>query len=117
MSPGDEEKRDGSWFGGESHEFDPNSVEPPLDDAAGPSVDIPAAPESSASAPGGGGDADVARTFWLVVVMVNVGLFGLTVGVLYAFIRGQGQFGGAVAMVGVAALVVAYRRYRAFRRP
>ncbi|WP_330632676.1 DUF7322 domain-containing protein [Halocatena halophila] len=116
MSPGDEEQRDGSWFGGESHEFDPNSVEPPLDDAAGPQVDIPDAPQPSASSPAERSDVSVARTFWLVVVMVNIGLFGLTVGLLYAFVRGRVQFGGAIAVFGVTALFVAYRRYRAFRR-
>lgn len=93
--------------------FDPTSVEPDVfdPDSAESQIDIPEAPDPS--------DNDVPpelrRTFWLIVLMVNVGLLALSVGAMFVVFRGQLRFGGSLVVLGVFALLVAYIRYRNHR--
>ncbi|RRJ31712.1 hypothetical protein EIK79_06385 [Halocatena pleomorpha] len=87
----------------EPEEFDP--------DAVGPQIDIPEAPgPSDTNAP-----PELQRTFWLLVLMANVGLFALSLGVLFVVFRGRLQFGGSLTVIGVAALLIGYLRYRNHR--
>ncbi len=87
---------------------EPEETDP---DAIGPRIDIPEAPDPS--------DTDVPpelrRTFWLLVLMANVGLFALSLGVLFVVFREQLRFGGSLIVVGMAALLIGYLRYRNHR--
>lgn len=93
--------------------FDPTSVEPDTFDpeSVESPIDIPEAPNPS--------DNDVSpelrRTFWLIVLMVNIGLFTLSVGVMVVVFWGQLRFGGSLVVLGVFALAVGYIRYRHHR--
>ena len=58
------------------------------------------------------------RAFVLVSLLVQIGLFAGSLGLLLAVFRGQWTLGAALAGGGVTALVLAvfvYRRYRAAR--
>jgi hypothetical protein len=97
VAPFDENEDDDSLLG--EPEFDPDSL--------GPRVDIPEAPEI-----GEGGDSDeVAQIFWIVVIMVDVGLFATSIGVMIVVFRDQLRLGGGVFSIGVLALLFAYRHY------
>ncbi len=118
MSPPDDD--DSSWSP-EPEEFDPTSVEP---DAFDPTsvepdafdldesgIDIPEAPDPTENdVPPG-----VRRTFWLIVLMANLGLLALSVGVMIVVFRGQLRFGGSLVVLGLLALLVGYFRYRNHR--
>lgn len=116
MSPPDED--DSSWspeeFDPTSVEpdaFDPTSVEPEEFDLDSSGIDIPEAPDPTENdVPPG-----VRRTFWLIVLMANLGLLALSIGVMFAVFRGQLRFGGSLVVLGVFALLVGYFRYRNHR--
>jgi hypothetical protein len=59
---------------------------------------------------------EVAFAFWSVVLLVNVGLFVVSLGPMLAFFEGRWKLGGGLTAVGVFAFVHAYRRYRRFQR-
>lgn len=85
----------------EPAEFDPHSL----------------GPGSSGSGNGGltGGDEEydvddeTFRSFYGAVVLANVGLFGVTVGPMLWFFRGEALIGGGLFLVGAVALVRTYR--------
>jgi hypothetical protein len=59
------------------------------------------------------------RTFVLLAVLVQAGLFAGSLGVLLVAFRGQRLVGGALAVGGISSLVVSaaiYRRRRSRRR-
>lgn len=94
----------------EPDEFDPEAV--------GPGVDVPEAPRtpdppdfSDVDVP-----ADVANAFWSVVLLSNVGLLGISVGLMFVGFQGRLELGGFLVGVGVLSLLFAYRRYRAYQR-
>ena len=93
MAPFDEDEDDDSWLG-----------EP---DRPGPQIDIPEAPKISES----DDSSEVVQTFWLVVIMVDIGLFATSVGVMIVVFRGQLRLGSGVFAGGVLALLFAYRHY------
>lgn len=92
----------------EPSEFDPHSL----------------GPSSSPAGLGGGDeeydvDDETFRSFYGAVVLANIGLFGVTVGPMLWFFRGETLLGGGLFLVGVAAIVRTYRiqqRYTAHRR-
>lgn len=59
---------------------------------------------------------EVARAFWAAVVLVNVGLFALSLGPLLAVFRGRWALGTGLFALGCLSIVHAYRVYRRFRR-
>lgn len=59
--------------------------------------------------------ADLQRTFWSTVAAANVGLLAASLGVMLVGFRGQWREGGALIVLGVAALGWTYYKYRAFR--
>lgn len=59
---------------------------------------------------------EVATAFWSVVVLVNVGLFGASLGLMLVYFRNDLELGGGLLLLGAFALVHAYRRYRQFER-
>lgn len=87
----------------EPDEFDPDSL--------GPEVDIPEAPDPSEVDISG----ELFRTFWLIVVMANVGLLATSLGVMLVAFRGEFRQGGLVFLIGVIALLFGYRRYRNYQ--
>ncbi|MUV58183.1 hypothetical protein [Halogeometricum sp. CBA1124] len=60
-------------------------------------------------------DSELASTFWAVVVLVNVGVAGVSLGAMFAYFRGNFLLGGGAAVVGVLALVRAYYSYRGYK--
>ena len=61
-------------------------------------------------------DDDTFRSFYGAVVLANVGLFGVTVGPMLWFFRGQTLIGGAMFLVGVGALVRTYRIQKQYQQ-
>ena len=58
---------------------------------------------------------DLLRTFWLLVLVVNVGVFAVALGIIWlVFVRDVVTSVG-LALVGVVLLGGAYRHYRQFR--
>lgn len=96
------EEDDDAWPA-EPDEFDPDSL--------GPQVDIPEAPDPSQ----GDVPAELFRAFWATVVMVNIGLFGTSLGLMFIAFRGQYRLGGGTFAIGVLALLFAYRHYRNYQ--
>ena len=92
----------------ERSEYEPDEPDlgPDVPEVEIPSVVIP--DESAAS-------TEVARAFWIVVLLLNVGIFAVSLGLLLAAFRGQYRIGAALALVGAHALARAYHRYRRFR--
>lgn len=109
MFPDEESDDAGSQF--EPDEYDPEA------DLADPERELPTIPE--APSPGPDGDADVPaelqRTFWTVVLLVNVALAAASLGVMFVVFRGQWVYGGVGAIVGTVAGLRAYLRYREWR--
>lgn len=97
MASFDEDEDDDSLLG--DPESDP--------DIPGPRVDIPEAPEIGE----GDGSSEVVQTFWVVVLMVDIGLFATSIGVMIVVFRNQLRLGGGIFAVGVLALLFAYRHY------
>ncbi|WP_254543704.1 DUF7322 domain-containing protein [Halomarina pelagica] len=101
MNPFEEDEED-AWPD-EPEEFDPESI--------GPRVEY-AAPEDLA-------DADVSdelfRAFWATVLMANVGLFAVSLGLMFVVFRAQYRLGGVVFGVGALALLFGYRYYRSYQ--
>lgn len=60
-------------------------------------------------------DGDTFRAFWGAVVMANVALFGLTVGPMLMFFRGNYTVGGLLFVVGLGSLVRTYTTYRSYQ--
>ncbi|QIB73464.1 hypothetical protein G3I44_03685 [Halogeometricum borinquense] len=60
-------------------------------------------------------DSELASTFWAVVVLVNVGVAGISLGAMFIYFRGNHLLGGGAAVVGALALFRAYYTYRGFR--
>lgn len=88
--------------------FDPESEGEP-DPESDLAPDVPEIPD----------DADVPeglfRAFWGLVATINLGLFAASLGLMLVVFRGQLREGGAVFLLGVAALAYAGYRYREVR--
>lgn len=75
----------------------------------GPRVDVP-----SVGAPGGADvevPADLRFTFWRVVILVNVGLLGVSLGAMFVYFEGDWRLGGGALAVGALTLGYAYVLY------
>lgn len=60
-------------------------------------------------------DGETFRAFWGAVVMANVALFGLTVGPMFIFFRGDYAVGGLLFLVGLGSLARTYSTYRDYQ--
>ena len=89
----------------EPEEFDPHSLGPGIPEA--PSLSDPASGDVELS-------ADLVKAFWAAVLFTNVGLLGVALGPMLVFFEGRTDVGGAAFLIGVLALVFAYRRYRGY---
>lgn len=54
----------------------------------------------------------VRRRFWAIVVLLNLGIFAVSLGVMIAAFRGQYRDAALLVGGGVVVLISAYRRYR-----
>ena len=80
-----------------------------------PSIESPAVTEPGAELGGGDVPADVARTFWIVVVVVNAAVLAVSLGVMFVVFWADVTTGGGLFAGGLVLFGLAYRRYRAFR--
>ena len=79
-----------------------------------PERDLPRIPEVATPDPGeSSADPELLKLFWASVVAANVALFGLALGPMLIFFRGDWLLGGASVAVGAFAL---YRTYTYYRR-
>jgi hypothetical protein len=65
--------------------------------------------------PEGGAPSGLVRAFWGLVATVNLGLFAASLGLMLIGFRGQLREGGAVFLLGVAALGYAGLKYRRYQ--
>jgi len=108
----DDDGRDGP----PGSEFEPDEPDPePAFDHLEPEEPAPPDPGAAAEAKASRTDPEVAEAFWAAVVLANVGVAGVSVGLLVAGFRGQWALGGGLVAVGAAALALTVRRVRAFR--
>lgn len=103
----------------EPEEFDPNSLGPDAPSVPDPdhpgedlAPDVPTASDLDPSAV----DPATARMFWWLVVVFNVALFGLSVGPMIGFFRGNWDLALQVFLVGVLAFGYGVIKYYRFRR-
>jgi hypothetical protein len=80
-------------------------------DRPGPEIDIPETPDLSDI------DAsnDVAQTFWIVVIMVDIGLLAISLGIMFIVFRSELRLGGGLFAIGAFALLSGYRHYRNYK--
>jgi hypothetical protein len=83
--------------------FDGEAEEPEPDPEADLAPDIP----DESNVPEG-----LFRAFWGLVATINLGLFAASLGLMLVVFRGQLREGGAVFLLGVAALTYAGWKYR-----
>ena len=83
----------------EPDEFDPDSLTP----------DTPIAGNGEAIDAESDIDDELLRGFYAAVVLANVGLFGLSLGAMVAYFRGQLLLGGVAMLVGASALLRTYQ--------
>jgi hypothetical protein len=97
--------------------FDPWPDEPdeptPESRWGNPERDLPRVPEVETEE--SDVDPHVFKTFWVSVVFANVALFGVSLGAMLWYFRGQALLGGTLVGVGVLAGLRTYASYRAFR--
>lgn len=93
----------------EPDEFDPHSLGPGGDPGATDAEDAGQGDDRPEV------DRETFRAFWGAVVVVNVGLFLVSVGPMLVYFRGQTALGGGMALAGLGAFVHAYVIYRRYR--
>jgi hypothetical protein len=61
-------------------------------------------------------DPEILETFWRSVVLANISLFGLALGPMLVYFRGQWLWGGAAVALGPVTGLRVYHHYRPFER-
>jgi hypothetical protein len=92
---------------GEPEEFDP---EERWGDPERDLVQVPEPPEP------GSVDEELQRTFWASVFLVNVGVAGVSLGLMLVYFRGMWLVGLGAVGVGAFALARTFLYYREFKR-
>jgi len=97
-------------------ELEPSPHEPdewdPEADQHDPDADgltIPSVSTAESDAP-----SEVVRTFWIVVLVVNVAILFVSLGPMLIYFEGQVQYGLTLILGGLVLFGLAYRRYRRF---
>lgn len=57
---------------------------------------------------------EIKREFLIQVVLLNIALFAFALGVMILYFRNTPEMGGGLVLVGVAAFLMTYRRYRRY---
>jgi hypothetical protein len=78
-----------------------------------PERDLPRIPEVSTDE--SDVDPHTFKTFWVSVVFANAALFGVSLGLMLWYFRGQALLGGSLVAVGLLAGARTYAAYRTFR--
>ncbi|WP_216824792.1 DUF7322 domain-containing protein [Salinigranum rubrum] len=78
-----------------------------------PERDLPRIPEVSTDE--SDVDPHTFKTFWVSVVFTNVAVFGVSLGAMLWYFRGQALLGGVLCLAGVLAGIRTYASYRAFK--
>lgn len=91
------------------HEPDEYDPEEEFYDPDADSITIPQAPRPEGDAP-----ADVAKTFWITVVVINVAVLFIALGPMLIYFHGDLRTGGGLVLGGIALFALAYHRYRSF---
>ena len=78
-----------------------------------PERDLPRVPEVSTDE--SDVDPHTFKTFWVSVVFTNAAVFGVSLGAMLWYFRGQALLGGALMFVGILAGLRTYASYRSFR--
>ena len=63
-----------------------------------------------------GTDPAIIVGFWSLVILFNIGLFGLTVGPMLIYFRGDWSLGGALLGLGALATIHGLYKYRSLRQ-
>jgi len=79
-----------------------------------PEHDLPRVPEPAVEEKDV--DPEILGMFWRSVVLANVSLFGLSLGPMLVYFRGQWLWGGTAIALGALTGVRVYHHYRAFER-
>lgn len=87
----------------EPEEFDPDSL--------GPST--PSVPDLSANA--ANADPETARVFWVLVLVFNVALLGVSLGAMFVVFQREWELGTQLFLAGSILFAYGYYRYRRFR--
>ncbi|WP_458205000.1 DUF7322 domain-containing protein [Haladaptatus sp. NG-SE-30] len=61
-------------------------------------------------------DPELQKEFWVQVLLFNIALFALSLGLMLVGFEQRWYFGGGLVVVGLAAFVRGYRRYRAIQK-
>ena len=94
-----------------SHEPDEWDPEAELHDSTTDGLTIPSVSTAETDAP-----KEVVRSFWTVVIVVNVAVLFVSLGPMLIYFRGDVRYGLALLVGGVVLFGLAYRRYRRFMR-
>lgn len=93
-----------------SHEPDEYDPEAAQHDPDAPGLTIPTVETDETDVP-----TDLLRTFWLIVIVVNVAIFAIALGTMLIGFRGRTDVGVPLIVGSIVLLGLAYRRYRRFR--
>lgn len=117
MGPDELLEESGSDDGAGRHEPDEPDLGPsPPDPNPNPETDLNPAPEVDGMLGPIDAPSELLVGFWSLVVLFNVGLFGLAVGPMLLFFRGDWMFGGALTALGLLATAHGVHRYRTLQR-
>jgi hypothetical protein len=83
--------------------LDERSAHEPEEPDVGPTVPNTEPPDHGLTGPDGMSKS-VLRAFWTLVVIAHIGVFGVTVGPMFVYFRGNWRLGGALVLLGVFAL-------------
>ena len=99
------------WLDWDRSEYEPDEWDPEADqhDATTGGLTIPSVDTDESDAP-----KTVVRTFWAVVIVVNVAVFFVALGPMLIFFLGEYRYGLVLIAAGIVLFGFAYVRYRRF---
>jgi len=83
--------------------LDERSAHEPEEPEVGPAVPSTEPPDHGLTGPDDM-PKSVLRAFWTLVIIAHIGVFGVTVGPMFVYFRGNWRLGGALVLLGVFAL-------------
>ena len=99
------------WLDWDRSEYEPDEWDPEADqhDTTTGGLTIPSVDTDESDAP-----KTVVRTFWAVVIVVNVAVFFVALGPMLIFFLGEYRYGLVLIALGLVLFGFAYLRYRRF---
>lgn len=77
-----------------------------------PERDLPKVPEVRTPGSDSSADPELVKLFWASVIAANVGLLGVSLGLLLVFFEGDWTYGGLSVAVGAFGFLRTYTYYR-----